>query len=54
MSNKNSKNILVICGIFHSYFTGCVEIVKELIVLGHNVNCFVLDEFEDRKMLELK
>ena len=26
----------------------CVEIVRDLVLLGHNVTCFVLDEFEDR------
>ena len=48
MEDKRYKNILVINGIFHGHFTGSVEIVRELVSLGHNVTCYVLDEFEDR------
>ena len=48
MKVKKSKNILVINGILHGHFTGSVELVKELISLGHNVTCYVLDEFGER------
>jgi MGT family glycosyltransferase len=43
-----SKNILFVCGILPGHFTGCVEIARELISLGHNVTCYVLDEFVER------
>ena len=42
------KNILFVCGIIPGHFTGCVEIARELISLGHNVTCYVLDEFVER------
>ena len=48
MENKKSKNILVVSGIQRGHFTGSVEIVRELSSLGHNVTCYVLDEYEER------
>ena len=48
MEEKKPKNILMVNGILHGHFTGTVEIVKELVSLGHNVTCYVLDEFADR------
>ena len=48
MEDKKPKNILVVNGILHAHFTVSVEIVRDLVLLGHNVTCFVLDEFEDR------
>jgi len=48
ISYKSSSNILVVCGIFHGHITGTVEIVKELVNLGHNVTCLVLENFKDR------
>ena len=42
------KNILVVNGILHGHFTGSVEIVRELVSLGHNVTCYVIDQFGDR------
>ena len=48
MYNKKGKNILVINGVLHGHFPGTVEIVKQLVSLGHNVTCYVLDEFVDR------
>ena len=48
MEDKKSKNILVISGVLHSHFTGSVEIIRELVSLGHNVTCYVLDEFGER------
>ena len=42
------KNILVINGILHGHFPGTVEIVKQLVSLGYNVTCYVLDIFVDR------
>ena len=48
MEDKKSKNILMVNGILHSHFTITVELVRELISLGHNVTCYVLDEFGER------
>ena len=48
MADKKPKNILMVNGVLHGHFTGTVEIVRELVSLGHNVTCFVSDEFEDR------
>jgi len=48
MEDKKSKNILVVSGILHSHFTITVELVRELISLGHNVTYYVLDEFGER------
>ena len=42
------KNIFIATGLLHGHFTGDVEIIRELISLGHNVTCMVLDEFENR------
>jgi len=48
MYSKKRKNILVINGVLHGHFPGTVEIVKQLVSLGHNVTCYVLDEFVER------
>jgi UDP:flavonoid glycosyltransferase YjiC (YdhE family) len=48
MADKKSKNILMVNGILHGHFTGSVELVKELLALGHKVTCYVLDEFEEK------
>ena len=42
------KKILVVNGILHGHFTCSVEIVRELAELGHDVTCYVLDEFAAR------
>ena len=43
-----SKNIVFIMGIFEGHFSGCVEIIKDLVSLGHKVTCYVLDTFAER------
>ena len=48
MEDKNTKNILMVYGVFPGHFTGNVEIIRELVTLGHNITCYVLDEFEER------
>ena len=48
MADKKPKNILMVNGVLHGHFTGTVEIVRELVSLGHNVTCLVSDEFKDR------
>ena len=48
MSEKKGKNILFINGIFDGHFTGTVELVEELVALGHNVTCYILNKFEER------
>ena len=42
MEDKKSKNILVVNGVLHGHFTGSVELVRELVSIGHNVTCYVL------------
>ncbi|MBR3281843.1 MAG: hypothetical protein IKI56_00935 [Ruminococcus sp.] len=42
------KKIFVANGVLHGHFTGSVEVVRELAELGHDVTCFVTDEFADR------
>ena len=48
MENKNSKNILFICGVLHGHFPGDVEIIKQLVSLGYNLTCYVIDTFAER------
>ena len=48
MSEKKGKKILFLNGIFDGHFTGTVELVKELVSLGHDVTCYVLNKFLDR------
>lgn len=42
------KKIFFANGILHGHFTGSVEVVRELAALGHEVTCYVTDEFADR------
>ena len=51
MSEKKGKSILFLNGIFDGHFTGSVEIVKDLISLGHKVKCYTLTKFEERLKL---
>ena len=48
MKNTKGKNIAFIIGVFEGHFTSTVEIVKELVDLGHNVACFVFDKYTER------
>lgn len=48
MSEIKPKKIAVLNGILHGHFTGSVEVVRELAALGHDVTCFVTDEFAPR------
>ncbi|WP_028518261.1 nucleotide disphospho-sugar-binding domain-containing protein [Ruminococcus flavefaciens] len=48
LMEKKSKKILVVNGILHGHFTGSVEIVRELASMGHDVTCYVMDEFAAR------
>lgn len=48
LRKTNSKKILVVNGILHGHFTCSVEIVRELAELGHDVTCYVMDEFAAR------
>ena len=48
MDTKKTKNILYIPGVLHGHFTGNVEIIKQLVSLGYNVTCYVLDIFAER------
>ena len=46
--NSKPRKIAVLNGILHGHFTGSVEVVRELAGLGHDVTCFVTDEFVGR------
>ena len=48
MSDKNCKNILALMGVFDGHISGMIEIVKDLVSLGHNVTCYVLEKYEKR------
>ena len=48
LRKTSSKKILVVNGILHGHFTCSVEIVRELAELGHDVTCYVMDEFAAR------
>lgn len=48
MEKIKSKNIAILIGVYEGHFTASVEIVKELVELGHNVTCFVLEKFSER------
>ncbi|MBR5682418.1 MAG: hypothetical protein IKW96_03925 [Ruminococcus sp.] len=48
LKTTSPKKIFVANGILHGHFTGSVEVVRELAALGHDVTCFVTDEFADR------
>lgn len=48
MTEIKSKNILVVSGVYFGHFTGTVEIINELVSLGHKVTCYVLEDFKGR------
>jgi len=45
---KKKKKYLIINGIFEGHITGIVEIIKDLVSLGHSITCYILDSFADR------
>ena len=47
MENKKNKNILFIAGLLDEMIPSIIEIIKELISLGHNVTCYNLDKFTE-------
>ena len=48
MSDKTGKNILALMGVFDGHISGMIEIVKDLVSLGHNLTCYILDKYEKR------
>lgn len=48
------KKIAVLNGILHGHFTGSVEVVRELEALGHDITCYVIDEFAPRLNVPVK
>ena len=48
MSDQTRKNILFLTMIFEGHIPGAIQIIKDLISLGHNVTCYCLDTFENR------
>jgi MGT family glycosyltransferase len=50
-----AKNILIIAAPFEGHIAGLKEIIKDLLALGHNVTCYLLDKFENRfKGIDIK
>ena len=43
-----AKNILIIAAPFEGHIAGLNEIIKDLISLGHNITCYLLDKFVPR------
>ncbi len=43
-----AKNILIISAPFEGHIAGLNEIIKDLISLGHNITCYLLDKFLPR------
>lgn len=48
LSCNTGKNILALMGVFDGHIIGMIEIVKDLVSLGHNVTCYVLEKYENR------
>lgn len=48
MEDKKGKNILFIIGVFEDNIPGSIEIIKDLIDLGHNITCYILYEFSEK------
>ena len=48
MSEKKPKNIVFIIGVFEGHISGIVEIVRDLVSLGHKITCYVVDTFAER------
>lgn len=48
MSESKGKNILFINGVFEGHVNGVTEIIKDLVSLGHNVTCYVINSFEEK------
>ena len=48
MSDKTGKNILALMGVYDGHISGMIEIVKDLVSLGHNATCYVLEKYENR------
>jgi MGT family glycosyltransferase len=48
MENKKGKNILFVIGVFEDNIPGAIEIIKDLIDLGHTITCYILEEFSDK------
>jgi len=48
MTVSKSRRILMVCGLHYGHFTGSIEIIKDLVAIGHKVTCLVLEDFKDR------
>ena len=48
MAEKKSINILILLSPFESNIPSYYELIKDLISLGYNVTCYVLDEFQSK------
>jgi hypothetical protein len=48
MEDKKTKNILVLMTPFDSNVPSFYELIKDLISLGHNVTCYVVDKLESK------
>ena len=54
LKTAKPKKIAVLNGILHGHFTGSVEVVRELNEMGHDITCFVIDEFAPRLNVDVK
>ena len=46
MEEKKPKNILYIDVLYENSIISSIEFIKDLISLGHNITCYILDELE--------
>ena len=48
MSNQTGKKILFLTIVFEGHVPAAIEVINDLMSLGHNVTCYILDTFENR------
>ena len=48
MSSQTGKNILFLAMIFEGHIPAAIQVINDLLFLGHNVTCYTLDTFENR------
>ena len=48
MDREKCKNIAFVVGFFEGHITCTIELVKDLVSLGHNITLYVLDQYSER------
>lgn len=48
MAEEKSKDILFILGFMEGHITSSIKLVEDLVSLGHNIYCYILDQFVER------